>query len=202
MRRILAYVAVAAVVVGLFVEVAQQDTAATDARLGVLPHALQLVHIDVLLTAGLGKLRQLDDVGDGIEQHGVSRCPVAPCTPNLLIEALNALGHVEMNHPADVALVNAHAEGDGGTDHQQVVVLELLLGLVALLVGQASVVGECVDALGSQCACHLLCCLPAQAVDDARIVRTGLDEVQDVVHLLSITEAALDGEAQVRAVKT
>ena len=117
------------------------------------------------------------DIGQRVEEDCVGRGSIAPRTTYLLIETLDALGHVVMDDPAHIALVDAHAEGNGGTDHEQLVVLEQLLCLIALQVGETSVVSSCLDAFFAQICRHLLRSLSAQAIDDAGFEGTGLDEV-------------------------
>ena len=185
-RRILADVTVAAVVVCLFTEIVQEDPSPTDARFCILLHPSELLYVHILLSALFGKLRQLDDIRQGIEEHGVCWGTVSACTPDLLIETLDALGHIIMDHPSHITLIDTHAKGDGGTDHQQLVVLKLLLCPTALRWVHARMIGSCVDALLSQVLSHLLRGLSAQTVDDPRIHRSCLDEVQNEVHLLSV----------------
>ena len=134
--------------VGLFVKIIQKDTAATNVRFCILPHLFEFVHVYVLLSTGLGELRQLDDVGQRVEQHGIGRCAITPCTANLLIEALDAFGHVIMDNPTDVALVNAHAESNSGTHYLYLVILETFLRLITFLTGKSSVISHCVYSFG------------------------------------------------------
>ena len=55
-------------------------------------------------------------VGPRVEQHAVARQAVAAGAADLLVVALDRPRHVAVDHVADVRLVDAHAEGDGG-DH-------------------------------------------------------------------------------------
>ena len=60
---------------------------------------------------------------------------VAAGAADFLVVALDVFGQVVVNHPAHVALVDAHAEGDGGHDHLQVVLQKGFLRLAALRCG-------------------------------------------------------------------
>jgi hypothetical protein len=51
---------------------------------------------------------------------------------------------------ADVASVNAHAEGDRGHDDIQSLAREVLLDPAPLIRGEAGVIGLCLDAVGLQ----------------------------------------------------
>ena len=202
LRRILAHVAVAAVVLGLFAEIIQQYPSPADGRFGILLHAFEFVHVDVLLSALSCKLRELYHIGQRIEQDGLGRSPVATGTPNLLVETLNALGHVVVNHPAHVLLVDAHTEGYRGANHLHEVLFEHFLGVVALAGGQRSMVGQGLDAQPAQVGGQFLGALAAQAVDDACLVGACLDEVGNELQLLGRLVAALHAQTQVRAVET
>ena len=68
--------------------------------------------------------------------------PISPCPADFLHVILDALGQVIMNDRLNVALVDAHREGDGTTENADVVGAELLLDVGALLVGLAGVVGS------------------------------------------------------------
>ena len=182
---ILTDVTVAAVVVRLLAEIVEQDPPATDTRLSIFLHPFQLVHVDILLTTLSCKFSKLYNVCEGIEKDGISWCPITSGTSYLLIEALDAFGHVIMDHPTDIAFVDTHSEGDGGTDNSELVILKPFLRLIALKCRHTSMIWCSIDAFLLQVGCHLLRILPAQAVDDTSLHRTGLDEVDDKVHLLS-----------------
>ena len=123
-------VAVAAVDVGLFIEIVQQVFAAAGGQLAVLPHLLQLAQVDFGLLGVVGhgdKRAQPVHVAVGIEQQGFAGEPVAARAPGLLVVALHVLGKVHVHDKAHVGLVDAHAERDGGDDDADVVAEEFLL---------------------------------------------------------------------------
>ena len=147
--------------VGRLAEIIQENAPSANVRLGVLPHALELIHVDVQLSALPGKFCELYNVGERIEQNGVGRSTIASGTSYLLIEALNALGQVIVYHPAHVAFVDAHAKGDSGANHLYLVVFELFLGHGTLLVGEGCMIVCCLEALSPEFRSHLLSILSA-----------------------------------------
>lgn len=90
------------------------------------------------------------------KEVAASQLSIAPSTADLLDVVLNGARHVEVNDRLDVALVNAHREGDRAAEHTHLVGDELLLNEATLLVRFASVVGGCRDALLSQVRSNLL----------------------------------------------
>lgn len=55
----------------------------------------------------------------GVQEAGTQKT-IPARAPRLLVQPLDALGGVEVHHPADIGLVNAHAKGDGGADDRRV----------------------------------------------------------------------------------
>ena len=56
-------------------------------------------------------------VGVGVHQDGAARLPVAARAPDLLVIRFQASRQRGVDHGADVGLIDAHAEGDGGDHH-------------------------------------------------------------------------------------
>ena len=187
--------------VHLLSEIVEQDTSATDARFGILLHLAQFVLVQFLLSTVLGKLFQLDNVREGIEKHGVCRSSIAPGTSYLLVETLDALWHVVMDDPSHVALVDAHTEGDGGTDHLNGVLLEQLLCLVTFSLVQSGMIDTRLDTVSLQELRHFLRILSAKTIDDATARWTRFDEIQDILFLFFCRVASLDVQAEVRTVE-
>ena len=106
-----------------------------------------------------------------------------------------------MNHPAYIALVDAHSEGDSGTYHINLVHLETLLHRCTLHAGESRMVGLSIDTVVLQRLSHHLRVLAGQAVDDARIALTALDEAVDELQLLLLRALLTDGETEVRTVE-
>ena len=74
-----------------------------------------------------------------------------------------------MNHEADVGLVNAHAESDGGGDNWNVAVDEPLLGDTPGFGVQTGVIGYRRMAGSGQPFCYLFRFLARKAIDDCRL---------------------------------
>ncbi len=104
-----------------------------------------------------------------VQQDTSGLRPVPACPARLLVVALQILGHVVMDHIADVGLVDAHAEGVGGHHHLDPVEEEVLLILPPLLRLQPGVVAGCGDAGALEELADLLHVLPGGAVDDAAL---------------------------------
>ena len=103
-----------------------------------------------------------------------------------------------MHDEAHVALVDAHAEGHCGGDHLDVVAGESVLHALAFLRRQAGVVGRGRHAGGGELAGDLLRALAAEAVDDAGLARTPVEERLELVQRLALVD---HGVADVGAVE-
>ena len=103
-----------------------------------------------------------------------------------------------MDDKAHVRLVDAHAKGDGGADHADLVAQEFLLVPGTLVGGESGVIGLGQDAVLGQFAGELLGRFAGLAIDDAALALPGLDVVE---HLA--VRAGLGGDAigQIRAVE-
>ena len=123
-RWILANIAITAIVITLFIEVVEQDAPSAYTTLSIFAHSFEFFTIYLSQTTIVSKPFQLDNVVQGIEKHGLCRCPVSSSSTNLLIETFNALGHVIVNHPSHVALVDTHTKGNRSTNHLYLVVFE------------------------------------------------------------------------------
>ena len=77
-----------------------------------------------------------------------------------------------MHHIADVAFVDAHAEGNGGDDAVQLPAHELTLDAFALIVGQTGVIGAGADPVLIQVLGDVLGRLLQGDVDNTRLALT------------------------------
>ena len=118
------------------------------------------------------------------QQHALGCRSVASGASGLLVVALDVLGHVVVQHEANVGLIDAHAEGVGGHHHPAAVVDEVLLVLAALLVGQAGVVARGGNTVLHQLEADLVHRLPGRAIDDARLSLVSPDVVQHPAELV------------------
>ena len=139
-------------------------------RFGVFLHTVEFFGVDIFLAAFVHEAAEGYDVLEVIEQHRFGREAVAARAPDFLVKVLDAFGQVVVNHVADIALVDSHAECDGRAHDIDAVVDKVLLHGVAF-VGAHS----CVVRLGRNSSIHklfrdLFGVLSRKAVDDSRFV--------------------------------
>ena len=115
-----------------------------------------------------------------VEGDALALASVAAGATGLLVIALQALGHVVVDYEADVGLVDAHTEGDGGHNHIGPFHQEIVLVCCAGGGVQAGVVGTRLDAVHIEQFCQLLYLLAAQAVDDAALAGIILYELYNL----------------------
>ncbi len=107
-----------------------------------------------------------------VGQHqAVGRLTIPPCTADFLAVVLDGLGQVEMHHVADVTLVDAHAKRDGGNDAIGAPAHKALLDALALIVGQAGVIGLGLNAMAVQVLGNLFSGFLQRDIDDTRLMR-------------------------------
>ena len=111
------------------------------------------------------------DVLRAIEEHCLRGLAVAARAPDLLVVRVERLRDLAVEHPADVGLVDPHAEGGRGDDHLQIRVHEPLLHGVALAGLHAGVVGGGGHAALAQRSGELLGLPARRDVDDPRLRR-------------------------------
>ena len=80
-------------------------------------------------------------VGVGVQQDGAAGLAVAAGAADLLVVGLDRGGQGDVEDGADVGLVDAHAEGDGGDDDLELAGLEVALDALADAGLEAGVVG-------------------------------------------------------------
>ena len=105
----------------------------------------------------------------------MSFAAVAAGTAGLLVISFDALRDVVVYHEAHVALVDTHAEGDGGHDDIHLLHEELVLVLGPHLVVKSGMVGEGFDAVDDQQLRQVFHLLAREAVDDAALAGIFLD---------------------------
>ncbi len=176
-----------AIVAGLrqrFAEIGEQGLAAAMAGLGEAQERVQPLVVGLLARHRCRALVDLGaaqaDVLGAVEREGLGRRAVAPGAADLLVIGLDRLRQVGMRDIADVGLVHAHAEGDGGADDQSVLALEPGFRQSALVALQTGVVGDRGVTGLPQGAGQRLGLGPARAIDDAGAAAAGMREVEDL----------------------
>ena len=86
-----------------------------------------------------------------------------------------------VNNKANIGLVDAHAEGDGGAYHVHILHQEFILYFAALATIHTGVVGQGFDAVHLQQFCNLFGFLAAEAVDDTTLAAVGFDVLNDLL---------------------
>ena len=201
MGRILAHIAMTAILRRRLSEIIQEDSSSAHSRFGVFFHSAQFFQVHRFLSAFFAERTEGDDICHRIEKHGVGWCTVSSGSSYLLIETLYALRHVVVNHPSHVALVDAHSEGDGSAYHLYLVHLETLLHRGSLLGRESGMIGFGIDAMRLECLCHHLRVLAREAVDDACLFGATGDEMVDELQLLLLGAFLAHGETEVGTVE-
>ena len=183
-------------------EVAQQRHPTAGLRLG---EPEERVEPPVVRGLHLGRGQPLVDLGAAVadvvgaeERERVGGRAVAAGAADLLVVGLDRLREVGMGDPADVGLVDAHAEGDRGHDDQPVLLLEAPLDLAARIGLHAGVVMAGGVAVVAERARDALGLGAGAAVDDAGLPTPRGGEGQDLAPRLVLR---LEGQRDVGAVE-
>src|SRR5260221_667093 len=145
---------------------APRRLAEAEQRVELLPLDPPLPLVDV---GAVEQLHQGHDVGHAIGHPGIGRQPVAAGAAGLLVIGLEALRRVEMGDEADIGLVDAHAEGDGGDDDDSFLLEEAVLVALPHRGVEPGMIGQREPALHRQPVGDLLDLAPGLAIDDAGI---------------------------------
>jgi len=192
--RVFAYIAVAAVLVAFFSEVAEEDTPAADVRFAITAHTVQLLEVGVFLSAFFGKTAEDKQVAYRIEQQGVAFHSVASGTAYFLVVVLDTSGHIIMYDPTHIAFIYSHPEGNGCTDHVYPVVDKIILCLFALNRRESGMIGNGLDPVRREFFCQVLCTVPAHAVNDPALMAVGMDEMDDGGSFLLFVQSPADSQ--------
>src|SRR5680860_494756 len=155
-----------------FTEVAQQGLPATGESLRKGRHRVQLMqiqpHLIRLLSLAYQTLYQ-HEVGRRVQEQGLGGQAVPACPPRLPVVRLKALGHVIVDHVADIWLINPQAEGDRSHHYLEFVTLKGILHPLALRATKTRVIRGDGACRGGDRRRHLLRTFATEAVDDSRL---------------------------------
>ena len=121
------------------------------------------------------------NVAHAVERQRVGRQAVAAGAADLLIIAFDVGGEIGVEHEADIRLVDAHAEGDGGNHDNAVLLQEGVLVARAGGLLHAGVIGERLDAVLTQVFGQFVGLAPRGAIDNAALPRMRFDEIPDLL---------------------
>ena len=145
------------------------------------------------------EMRLLRDVAGAEEQEAIAGQTIAARAAGFLIVAFDVLRQIVVDDPADVGLVDAHAEGDRGADDARVVAEKCLLVARALGGVEAGVVGLGGETAARERFGHALRGCAARAIDDAALRLTLAHELDDLLQRLVLRRDAIGEVGAVEA---
>ena len=186
----------------MLAEISQDIMAQAVIAFAVADHGVEQAKFDGLLLRvvdGLLDEELLDhDVLAAEEEDTFPRRAVAAGPARFLIVAFDVLGHLVVDDVADVALVDAHAEGIGGDDDLYLVVRKGVLHGPAHVITETGMVMTGFDAAPRQFLIDPVYFLARRRIDDAAVFLMLLDVGQGKVEL---AVRADDAEIEVRPVE-
>ncbi len=120
------------------------------------------------------------EVVAAVEQAAFGFKPIPAGPTGFLLIVFDGFGHTGVDDVADVGLVDAHAERNGGDDDFGAIVDEVILIAAAVRVVHAGVIGQGTMAAGLKVGTHFIHIPAADAVDDAGFVGIALDDGFDL----------------------
>ena len=148
---------------------------------------LLLVRISHLID----EMRLLRGIARAEEQEAVAGQSIAAGSACFLVVALDIFREVVVNDPAHIGFVDAHAEGDGGTNDARLVANEEFLILRPLVVCEARVIRHGGESTLREALRETICRGACGAIDDAAIHRPRFDEVQNLLRRLLLGNDAI-----------
>ena len=145
LTRILAVVAVAAVLSQFLTEVLEQNLAPANFRIREVLHAPQLAehHLALfLIIFDLAMGGKCAKITSAMKKKRFAVQAVAPRTASFLVISFDVFGQIHVDHVADVVLVDAHAECDGRGDDVDLIADELVLPFHTFLTGQSGMIAS------------------------------------------------------------
>ena len=166
---------------GFFPEIMEKGLAQAAGGPAVVLHGIELPEIGFFHLFQGGTLffvlqkEFLDDHVLGREQQDAFRRFSVPAGPSgFLVVVFQAGWHVVVEHIAYVGFVDAHAEGIGGHDHLDPVVLEILLGLLPFFLAQPRMVPGGGNPFQPEPVIQFIHILPGGTVNNATVLPMGL----------------------------
>ena len=106
---------------------------------------------------------------------------------------------IDVQHEAHIGLVDAHAEGDGGHHDQALLMLEAALIFFPRLHLHAGVVGQGGEAVGVEGGGDVVRLALGEAIDDAALAPTGVEEAQHLLRRAGLLGGAIADVGAVEA---
>ena len=129
---------------GVFAEIGQQILAAAVQGFGEAKQRVQAAMIGGAAFGGgqtfVDLLAAIADVVGAKKREGFGGGTVAPSAADFLVVAFDGFRQVGVGDPADIGLVDAHAERDGGTNDQPVFLLKAAFDIAAIIGVHAAMV--------------------------------------------------------------
>ncbi len=150
------------------------------------------------LAVHLEHLPPADEVGARINEHALSRQPVAARASRFLLVVLGRSRRARVHHEAHVRAIDPHPERDGGDHDVDALVEERFLIPAAHIVGQPGVVRRRPQAFSLQPDGQRLDFTARSAIDNAGLARVAFENLQKLAMEIA---AAQDAVGQVRPVE-
>ena len=117
---------------------------------------------------GINEILQHREIVGTDKTFAVRRHAVTTRTTDLLRMVFQTLGHVVMDHRADVRLVDAHAESNRRHDHARLAIHEGRLRCGTEIIGQSRMIGRCRQPLRLEKGRHFLGSFLSRDIDHSR----------------------------------
>ena len=127
------------------------------------------------------KLFQFLQVFIGIKSNTLSFASISSGTSGFLIIPLQAFRNIIVNHITHIRFVNTHTESNRGHDHIDFFHKEIILILCSCGRIHSGMIGTGINPICLKYLGKFLYFLPAQAIDDTRLFRIVLDELDNIL---------------------
>ena len=163
----------------------------------VANHGMEQAEFDLLLFGVASRLLEEEFLDHDIlavkEEDTVPRCPVAARSAGFLVVTFDVFRHLVMDDVADIALVDAHAEGGGRFDDLDFIVGKGFLHGTAHLVAETGMVTAGLDAPPIQFITDAVDFLARRRIDDPAVLFMLGNVGQGELHLsLGMNDAEIE----------